>query len=522
MRLRRRLVVTMVVLVIVALGTTSLVTLDSLHSYLYGRTDQQLEESQVQVDDYVLHADQIHAPVSAAIISLRVSPLVYVEILGLDGQPVVVRPSGTHSAEDPAPRLPAVLPTRPPMTRAELDRMRGSYHPDAASIDVPSVARGGPEYRLQATALPGGTLVVATSLVSVNDTLRSLRNVELGISAVVLAVLIALVTLFVSRGLRPLDDMTETAGAIAAGDLTRRVDPEGEKGEIGRLGTALNGMLSQIEAAFVQRTRSEERLRDFLADASHELRTPLTSIRGYAELIRKDALDEDGRERALERIESESARMGRIVENLLALARADDAPGVDLAPVDIVPVVAGAVDDARALGEHHRIALEAPAPVVCQADGLLVGQIAQNLLQNAVGHTPPATPIEVEVMVDGGVGVLRVRDHGPGLTSEQADRVFERFYRAAPDNARRGTGLGLTIVAALVNKLGGTVSVDSAPGRGTCFEVRLRLDVGPAVHPAPPSRHDPSPGSAVGPLRSTGPDGTRTGPLPVDGDVARR
>ncbi len=522
MRLRRRLVITMVVLVIVALGTTSLVTLDSLHSYLYGRTDQELEDSQVQVDDYVLHADRVHVPLSVAIISLRVSPLVYVEILGPDGQPVVVRPSGNRTDAEPAPRLPAVLPTRPPMTRAELDRMHGSYHPNGAAIDVPSVARDGPEYRLQATALPGGTLVVATSLVSVNDTLRSLRNVEVGISAVVLAALIALVTVFVSRGLRSLDDMTETAGAIAAGDLTRRVDPEGGKGEIGRLGTALNGMLSQIEAAFLQRTRSEERLREFLADASHELRTPLTSIRGYAELIRKDALDEDGRERALERIESESARMGRIVENLLALARADDAPVVDLLPVDLVPVVLGAVDDARALGEHHPIALEAPAPVVCEADALMVGQIVHNLLQNAVRHTPPTTPIEVEVAAESGAGVLRVRDHGPGLTPEQADRVFERFYRATPDGARRGTGLGLTIVAALVHLLGGTVSVDSAPGMGACFEVRLRLAPGPVAHAGPASRSGGRPGSDPRPGPSTVSDGTRAGPAPVDDRVAGR
>ncbi len=475
MRLRRRLIAIMIVLVALGLVAVDLVTYSSLHSYLYGRTDAQLTMAQDQIDGAALHAERRGTPLVIETIARVVSPEVYVEILNSKGNVVLSRPSGSRAHQDPAPMLPAKLPVRPPFSRGELTR--GSYHPDASAIVVHSAATPSSpavQYRLQASALPGETLVVATRLDSVTATLQSLLHVELAVSAGVVVALLVLLMLLITRGLRPLEDMTAEAGAIAAGDLTRRVAPSDEKSEIGRLGQALNGMLTQIEAAFAQQQLSEERLRRFLGDASHELRTPLTSIRGYAELLRKDALDdEEARERALARIESEAARMGTMVEDLLLLARMGESPVPRTKPVDLRAMVTEAVDDAQALDRSRRIVLVAPRPVVIEADEQRIGQLTHNLLQNALIHTPPGTPIDVRVEQADGRTVLRVRDEGPGMTVEQASRVFDRFYRGSSSRPDGGSGLGLFIVAAVAKSLGGHVTVDTAPGKGATFEVVL-------------------------------------------------
>ncbi|HUD17677.1 MAG TPA: HAMP domain-containing protein, partial [Acidimicrobiales bacterium] len=284
MRLRRRLVATMIVLVALGLAAVDLITYSSLHSYLYGRTDEQLTTASTLVSRFVVHADQRGFAVTPATIDSRVSPDLYVELIDPRGVVTASRPSGTGYQQDPPPDLPKVLPERP-NPRSAVPKGNQVYHPDSASIDVGSQGGRGPEYRLQATSLPGETLVVASSLSSVNATLASLRTIELAVSLGLLVALLILMTLLIRLGLRPLEDMSREADAIADGDLTRRVRPGDGDGEIARLGRALNGMLNQIETAFAQRARSEERLRSFLADASHELRTPLTSIRGYAELL---------------------------------------------------------------------------------------------------------------------------------------------------------------------------------------------------------------------------------------------
>jgi two-component system, OmpR family, sensor kinase len=281
-------------------------------------------------------------------------------------------------------------------------------------------------------------------------------------------------TLLARRGLRPLEDMTEEADAIAAGDLTRRVEPSDPETEIGRLGRALNGMLSQIEAAFGQRTESEDRLRRFLADASHELRTPLTSIRGYAELLAKDALTgEEDRERALARIESEAARMGVLVEDLLTLARVGEGPEPQRVRIDMVPLVINAVTDALNMDGSRSITVVAPAPVPVAGDEQRLDQLIHNLLANALVHTPAGTPVEVTVANRGGRAVLQVKDRGPGMDAEQASRIFDRFYRGNAARSDGGSGLGLFIVAAVAQALGGQVTVDTALGRGAVFEVVL-------------------------------------------------
>jgi two-component system OmpR family sensor kinase len=282
--------------------------------------------------------------------------------------------------------------------------------------------------------------------------------------------------------------MGETAGAIAAGDLTRRVEPADEGTEVGRLGIALNAMLSHIESAFEQRRRSEERLRRFVADASHELRTPLTSIRGYAELFRRgaDTRPED-LAKSMANIEAEAARMGVLVDDLLLLARLDQGRPLERERVDLTAVVTEAVEGARAVEPDRSIELSVAGPVEIVGDAGRLRQVVDNLLDNARVHAPDA-PVRARVAVDDADAVLEVADEGPGIDPEVASRIFERFTRGDPSRSRGtgGAGLGLSIVAAIVNAHGGSVTASSHDGGpGTIVTVRLPTD-GPREAPTRP------------------------------------
>ena len=294
MRLRRRLLVTMIGLVALGLAALDIITLTSLHSYLYGRVDDQLNSASRQMASFVVRADERGFAITPASIGTHVDPEVYVELIGPSGHVVVSRPSDTWVRPDPAPDLPVTLPIRPSDHTAGTPTHPSdqAYRPSSGSVTVGSHGHG-PQYRLQAMSVhgryPGGGHLADHG----HATLNSLRTIELAVSLGLLVALLVLMTLLIRQGLRPLEAMAKEADAIAAGDLTRRVQPTEGDGEIARLGRALNGMLAQIETAFAQRARSEDRLRSFLSDASHELRTPLTSIRGYAELLRKDALGDE-------------------------------------------------------------------------------------------------------------------------------------------------------------------------------------------------------------------------------------
>ena len=294
----------------------------------------------------------------------------------------------------------------------------------------------------------------------------------------------------VRLGLRPLTDIEETAGAIAAGDLSRRVTPAEPDTEVGRLGLALNAMLAQIEAAFAERTASEQRLRRFVADASHELRTPLTSIGGYAQLFRHGAAEHpEDLAKTMERIEHEAARMGVLVEDLLLLARMDEGVSVTRSRFDLAALAAHAVEDARAADPDRPIALEAPSPVLVDADEDRLKQVLDNLIANARAHTPPGTPATVRVADHDGDAVLEVADEGPGVPPEDRDRVFERFYRADPSRTRAaggGAGLGLAIAAEIARAHGGTLELVPTETGAT-----FRLTIPPPAEPAPPA--DPAP-----------------------------
>jgi two-component system OmpR family sensor kinase len=331
------------------------------------------------------------------------------------------------------------------------------------------------------------TLVVAIPLDDVNDALQRLLIVEFTVGAAVLIAVALLAWWVIKFGLRPLAQMQDTAGAIAAGDLSRRVDVVDEHTEVGQLGVALNKMLQHIEQAFKEREASEERLRRFVGDASHELRTPLTSIRGYAELFRRGAADRpEDLAKAMRRIEEEADRMGVLVEDLLLLARLDQGRPLEHASVDLTRLAADAVDDTRTVAPERSISFTANGAVVIRGDEVRLRQVMANLLQNAVRHTPADTPVYVQVTGDETSAVIEVRDEGPGIQTEDADRVFERFWRSDSSRTRAsgGTGLGLAIVAAIAEAHGGTASVETAPGEGATFRVELPRDYWPAPDPA--------------------------------------
>ena len=345
-------------------------------------------------------------------------------------------------------------------------------------VTVDSVAGSGLQYRVFAKVSDTGSgrLVIAVPLSDVEQTLSHVRTIDAIVLAAVLLALTAFAWLLIRLGLRPLDRMGVTAGAIAAGDLSRRVSPAEPRTEVGRLGLALNAMLGQIEGAFAERQASEERLRRFLSDASHELRTPLTSIRGYAELFRMGAAARpEDLEKAMTRIEEEAARMGVLVEDLLALARLDEMPQTARDPVDLAPLAHDAADDARAAARDREITVTVEGSHVVSGDSAQLRQVLGNLMRNAITHAPSASPIELTVV--GGENVVRVtvRDHGPGLPPGAAATVFERFWRAegGRGRGRAGAGLGLAIVAAIVDAHGGNVSADNAPGGGAQFVIEL-------------------------------------------------
>jgi two-component system OmpR family sensor kinase len=269
--------------------------------------------------------------------------------------------------------------------------------------------------------------------------------------------------------------MGNTARSIVASDLSQRVTPAKDTTEVGRLGLALNTMLSQLEEAFAERDRNEQRLRHFVADASHELRTPLTSMRGYAELLRrKPRMEREDVLVAMRRIEDEAQRMGILVDDLLLLARLDQGRPLERTPVELHALVLDASADARASDPTRAIAANV-TPVTVVGDDQRLRQAIGNLLRNAIVHTPAGTPVEIELRTEDGRALVNVVDHGPGIPLGHFERVFERFHRADPERSRDqgGSGLGLSISAAIVAAHGGGISVSETPGGGATFRIDL-------------------------------------------------
>jgi two-component system OmpR family sensor kinase len=590
--LRTRLILLLVVLSAAALAVTEAITYSSLKSSLFSQTDQGLQQSAVSLNRViigVLRGEQ--APDGCDGIQLNTFAVAY----GGAGKWDPVISVVCNQKGGSAPSIPSSVLT-------------AAYNSNGSVYT--SIGQHGLSYRVLVepgndVGAPFPVLAFGIPLTGVNATLRHHLRVDLVVSLLVLLALVIAAWALVRLGLRPLERMTTTAREIAAGDLTKRVDDTDERTEVGQLGAALNVMLTQIERAFQERAASEDRLRRFVGDASHELRTPLTSIRGYAELFKDGAAGRpEDLAAALHRIESESARMGGLVDDLLLLARLDQGRPLGQDRVDLAQLAADAVQDASVVDPSRSIQLISSGPCVVLGDEQRLRQVLGNLLSNAMAYSPPGSPIEVAAHLDwaavdvsglpglptlpvpgkfgrlgrpgratgppdlpgtparplaasdlvlggeaaaagnppsdrvngdgaaagsgppeqkgvasppagapdertpaagpppaepaaagraawyGARAAVAVIDHGPGITAENLSHVFERFWRADQSRQRGsgGSGLGLSIVAAVVAAHGGQVTINPTPGGGATFVVEL---------PVAPPLADNGPGRGV-------------------------
>jgi two-component system, OmpR family, sensor kinase len=519
MSLRAKLITGLLALVIAAVAAISISSVWVLRSYLTSQDDAQLQSTLHGFYAEIASGTEVFVPGVTA--QVRGTNNIFVGVqepgtpLSPPGSPSGL-PYGGYSQTQSAPVVPtsqvwAIL------NNGKLLTVQADSGPDTWRVVTTPVS-----YQLPTTTgsleQVTGTLVVGADLGNINATIGGLAVTVLIIGLIVVCILALAIVLVVRASLRPLVDIEETAGEIAAGHLNRRVREQDPRTEIGSLGRSLNTMLSQIETAFHKQEeseaaahRSEERMRRFIADASHELRTPVTAIRGFAEYYRQrgglvrrwDQEEAAGSEdagtsetgltpadldRIMQRVEKEAARMGLLVEDLLLLARLDQQRPLARQPVDLLSLAADAVHDARLLAPTRTIDLSVQpgAAFLVIGDDARLRQVIGNLMSNALTHTPDGTPIEVSVssgtldpQADDftPAAILDVTDHGPGMTTEQARRVFERFYRAdqARTRTKGGSGLGLAIVRALVVTQGGVASVRTAPGEGATFRIALPL-----------------------------------------------
>lgn len=412
-------------------------------------------------------------------------------------------PIGTYAAlVDPSGRVLATQSVRPGFGQSTLaaPRLPSPLPPTGAhAVEVTLPGSGTvSSYRARLDTLPDGSgdvFVLAIPLDEVRATLGQLLVLEFLVSLVVVVVVAAAAGLLVHRGLRPLERMGAAARKIATGDLAHRVEPASERTEVGRLGLALNQMLTSLERAFAQRSASEQRLRTFISDTSHELRTPLTSIRGYAELMRRTPdMPQPDRTAAIDRIEGESVRMSELVDDLLLLARLDQGRPLERAAVDLGVLVTEAVADATAVDGGRSVSALVTEPVVVRGDASRLRQAVTNLIANALVHTPAGTPVEVSATSSGERAIIDCVDHGGGIPVSLREVIFERFQRVDPERSRDrgGSGLGLSIVAGVVAAHGGTVEVRDTEGGGATFHIEIP---GLAHEPdaSPPSSPPPSP-----------------------------
>ncbi|MEE1785748.1 HAMP domain-containing sensor histidine kinase [Streptomyces sp. SP17BM10] len=494
--LRARLLVLALALVTTGLVVSDTIVLGTVRVQLVEQIDQQLQRYGPALSHRpagkLSPPDVPGRPAQGAGRRGQYLPSQYlVQYLSSDGkvQGVMRQPV---SDTDPAPQLAGLDPAATaPDVPFDLPDQRG--HRTWRVLVLPLQPQRSAPATAGAYASPQVTptyLMVAVSREDIDATIRKLRTSFLAIGGAVFVLIAALGFFAVRTGLRPLRTIEAGAARIAAGELSHRMPGPSSRTEVGRLSIALNGMLTQIEAAFAARAESEARMRRFIADASHELRTPLAGIRGFTELYRMGALptEEDVR-RTMTRIESEAVRMGTLVEDLLVLARLDEERPLDLAPMDLRTLAADALHDLTALDPTRPVALTGPAGTGAPGAAPVLGdearlrQVVTNLVGNAVKHTPPGTPVRIGVGGGpDGVCLLEVADSGPGLTEEQALQVFERFYRVDASRSRQdggGAGLGLAIATALTHAHGGTLTLQTAPGSGATFRVEL-----PTTQPA--------------------------------------
>jgi two-component system OmpR family sensor kinase len=472
--LRARLLLGVVTLSAVGLAVAGAVTYRALETFLIHRTDSSLDDAHGAVRHDVGHdgngPDGGPVPGGLGV----VVPGDYVALRTLGGVTIAKRftPQFDGGTNGPPPKLPASIALPSSANTPSGDRV-AYFTVDATHGDL--------RYRVRASieaGSPNQVLLIAAPLNGVDSTLHRLLFIELLVAVSVLAAIAVLGSWVVKVGLRPLTAIGHTASAIAAGDLSRRVERAETRTEVGRLGLALNVMLSQIESSLRALEASERKLRRFVADASHELRTPLAAVRAYAELFDRGAdVRPDDLARSMRGIGRESERMSLLVDDLMLLARLDENRPLENEPVELGKLVHEAVDAAQAVEPNRPITFDEDDAAVVLGDRDRLRQAIDNLLANVRAHTPPATPVHVSVSSVNGSARIDVADEGPGLTAEQLEHVFERFYRVDASRARAsgGAGLGLSIVAAVAAAHGGTAEAHSEPGAGATFTIELPL-----------------------------------------------
>jgi two-component system OmpR family sensor kinase len=458
--LRVRLVALLVALLLVALTLTSIATSTLMRQQLINSVDRDLtvaaKPTATQVLSQLLNHREPGIPTNYV-----------VRFMPSDGSaPIEVDPQ-----EEPLrPKIPNLTLTDP----------RAGEHGQLFTVGS---VRGDMLWRVVAGRLSDGsaTFAVAVPLRGVDTTVQRTLQLTILIGLAVIASCAILGWYGIRRAFRPLAQIEDTAAAIAAGDLARRIPEPATRDEVSSLSRSLNAMLAHIEESFAVREASENRMRQFVADASHELRTPLAAVRGYAELYRQGAVTTpDDIAGTMHRIEDESIRMGGLVNDLLLLTRLGSERPLERGPVDLTVLAADAVMDARALDPSRQVRLvgleEELQPTLVEGDEARLRQVVTNLVGNAVNHTPSGTDVEIAVGLRAGHARLEVRDHGDGVDPVKARRVFERFYRADPSRGRSsggGNGLGLAIVAAIVGAHNGQVGVAPTHGGGATFVVDL-------------------------------------------------
>ena len=395
-------------------------------------------------------------------------------VMRLDRRGTIQRafPSGFASDPDPLPVLPA-YPDGIPESAFGVIETRAS---EGEALQYRVVMGRGQRNVIIALAAP---------LAGVEEATRALVRTLFIVGGLAILALTAIAYVIVRRGLLPLERIAHTAEEITAGDLSHRAGIPHDDTEVGRLGAAFDSMLDQIEGSFAEqqaaldaKARSEDRLRRFVADASHELRTPLTAVRGYADLFRAGGLTDPAElETAMERIGTESRRMGLLVDDLLLLARLDQGRPLRSELVDLSRVAGDAVADARAVEPGRPISDAIDPGIAVLGDEDRLRQVIGNLLANVRVHTAAGSPVEMVLRRDGPAAELRVVDHGPGIDADHGARVFDRFYRVDPGRSRDrgGSGLGLSIVASIVAAHGGSIHHEPTPGGGTTFVLQLPL-----------------------------------------------
>lgn len=501
MSLRLRLLIAVGAIAVIALVVADFATYSALRTTLYNQVDQQLAQHPPRVAQNALTGAAYCAPQpnfggAGPIGNSGSGPVVeggggqgFANVIGVSYWGVVSQTSAVVDSLE-CPAYVGNHPYRPDLPSPITGFTTQPDGSQVAQFTTESIASGGPAFRVRATKIVGPSysgdiLVQAQTLVDQTGTLHTLFLIELAVTAGAIVFALAAGWWLVRLGLRPLEDVERTADSIAAGNLDQRVPGADRATEVGRLARALNVMLERIQAAFSARLASEARLkenehhlRQFVADASHELRTPIAAVSAYAELFERGGTEHTADQpRIAAGIRTETARMDRLVSDLLTLARLDEGVPMEMAPVELVSLASDAVRTASAVGPDWPVRFWAAHPVEVSGDKDRLRQLLDNLLANVRAHTPPGTAATVRVDQVGDHAEIEVRDTGPGMPDEEARRVFERFYRADPARSRTsgGSGLGLSIVAAIVAAHGGTVSATSAPGSGFVVSVRLPM-----------------------------------------------